>query len=101
MQKAGFLTTRLMCSKFSPTEQWSPINPEGKKHYDREFLLQFQLAPEAVVKPPGLPEIPDIILDKVGVRWFLKVIIVSAVVKPPGLPEIPDIIFYRDEKVPD
>ena len=52
-----------------PTDQWSPINPEGKKHYDREFLLQFQLAPEAVVKPPGLPEIPDIILDKVGTNF--------------------------------
>ena len=49
-------------------DQWSPINPEGKKHYDREFLLQFQLAPEAVVKPPGLPEIPDIILDKVCLK---------------------------------
>lgn len=50
---------------FFVTEQWSPLNPEGKKHYDREFLLQFQNEYSAVQKPAGLPDIPDIILDKV------------------------------------
>ncbi|XP_053379539.1 eukaryotic translation initiation factor 4 gamma 1-like [Mercenaria mercenaria] len=45
-------------------EQWSPLNPEGKKHYDREFLLQFQNDYNAIQKPAGLPDIPDIILDK-------------------------------------
>lgn len=47
------------------TDQWSPLNPEGKKHYDREFLLQFQYESAATSKPAGLPDIPDIVLDKV------------------------------------
>lgn len=46
-------------------DQWSPLNPEGKKHYDREFLLQFQYEATATSKPAGLPDIPDIVLDKV------------------------------------
>ncbi|XP_053379713.1 uncharacterized protein LOC128548550 isoform X2 [Mercenaria mercenaria] len=45
-------------------EQWSPLNPEGKKHYDRDFLLQFQNDYNAIQKPAGLPDILDIILDK-------------------------------------
>ena len=46
------------------TDQWSPVNPEGKKQYGRDFLLQFQ--PECKDKPDGLPHIPDIVLDKVS-----------------------------------
>ncbi|XP_052211936.1 eukaryotic translation initiation factor 4 gamma 1-like isoform X2 [Dreissena polymorpha] len=45
-------------------DQWSPLNPEGKKHYDREFLLQFQFDSAAITKPAGLPDLPDVILDK-------------------------------------
>ncbi|WAR13850.1 IF4G1-like protein [Mya arenaria] len=45
-------------------DQWSPLNLEGKKHYDREFLLQFQFESQATTKPAGLPDIPDIVLDK-------------------------------------
>ncbi|XP_041479661.1 eukaryotic translation initiation factor 4 gamma 1-like isoform X3 [Lytechinus variegatus] len=43
-------------------DQWSPNNPEGKKQYDRDFLLQFQKG--CTDKPDGLPNIPDIVLDK-------------------------------------
>ncbi|XP_078696975.1 eukaryotic translation initiation factor 4 gamma 1-like isoform X4 [Branchiostoma floridae x Branchiostoma belcheri] len=43
-------------------DQWSPLNPEGKKQYDRSFLLQFQ--PECIDKPDGLPKIVDVVLDK-------------------------------------
>ncbi|XP_045163528.1 eukaryotic translation initiation factor 4 gamma 1-like isoform X2 [Mercenaria mercenaria] len=43
--------------------QWSPLHPEGKKHYDREFLLQFQNDYNAIQKPSGLPDIPEISLD--------------------------------------
>ncbi|XP_078614810.1 uncharacterized protein LOC144883967 isoform X5 [Branchiostoma floridae x Branchiostoma japonicum] len=43
-------------------DQWNPLNSEGKKQYDRSFLLQFQ--PECIDKPDGLPKIVDVVLDK-------------------------------------
>ena len=46
-------------------EQWKPLNPEGKKQYDREFLLDFQFVPASIQKPEGLPPISDVVLDKV------------------------------------
>ncbi|XP_056018647.1 eukaryotic translation initiation factor 4 gamma 3-like isoform X6 [Ostrea edulis] len=45
-------------------DQWSPLNPEGKRLYDRDFLLSIQYSSESVQKPAGLPDLPDIILDK-------------------------------------
>jgi translation initiation factor 4G len=47
-----------------PEDQWSPINLEGKKQYDRDFLLQLQFSTESLEKPDGLPKLPDVILDK-------------------------------------
>ncbi|XP_052217168.1 uncharacterized protein LOC127835025 isoform X2 [Dreissena polymorpha] len=44
--------------------QWSPLNPNGKKHYDREFLIQFQFHSTATTKPAGFPDIPGIVLEK-------------------------------------
>ncbi|KAK3598299.1 hypothetical protein CHS0354_010275 [Potamilus streckersoni] len=49
-------------------DQWSPINHEGKKQYDRDFLLQLQNAPESTLKPLDLPDIPDIIIEKPSFR---------------------------------
>ncbi|XP_051493302.1 eukaryotic translation initiation factor 4 gamma 3 isoform X4 [Apus apus] len=46
-------------------EQWKPLDPEGKKQYDREFLLDFQFMPACIQKPEGLPAISDVVLDKV------------------------------------
>ncbi|XP_064599552.1 eukaryotic translation initiation factor 4 gamma 1-like isoform X2 [Liolophura sinensis] len=45
-------------------DQWSPLNPEGKKCYDRAFLLELQYSTESVTKPEGLPHLPDVILDE-------------------------------------
>ncbi|KFQ12702.1 Eukaryotic translation initiation factor 4 gamma 3, partial [Leptosomus discolor] len=45
-------------------EQWKPLDPEGKKQYDREFLLDFQFMPACIQKPEGLPPISDVVLDK-------------------------------------
>jgi translation initiation factor 4G len=45
-------------------DQWSPLNPEGKKLYDRHFLLDLQYSTESVEKPTGLPNLPDIILNE-------------------------------------
>lgn len=49
----------------SLTEQWKPLDTEGKKQYDREFLLDFQFMPACIQKPEGLPPISDVVLDKV------------------------------------
>ncbi|XP_065935828.1 eukaryotic translation initiation factor 4 gamma 3 isoform X4 [Magallana gigas] len=45
-------------------DQWSPLNPEGKRLYDRDFLLSVQYSSESTQKPAGLPDLPEIILDK-------------------------------------
>ncbi|MEE6482368.1 hypothetical protein FKM82_013231 [Ascaphus truei] len=45
----------------SPTEQ-----PDGKKQYNRDFLLGFQFMPACVQKPEGLPPISDVVLDKIN-----------------------------------
>ncbi|XP_071431821.1 eukaryotic translation initiation factor 4 gamma 3 isoform X7 [Pithys albifrons albifrons] len=47
-------------------EQWKPLDPEGKKQYDREFLLDIQFLPACVQRPEGLPPISDVVLDKVN-----------------------------------
>lgn len=47
-------------------DQWSPINMEGKKQYDREFLLQLQKDPKSLIKPADLP-VMEIIRDKANV----------------------------------
>uniref|UniRef100_A0A8C5Q9N7 Eukaryotic translation initiation factor 4 gamma 3 n=1 Tax=Leptobrachium leishanense TaxID=445787 RepID=A0A8C5Q9N7_9ANUR len=45
----------------APNEQ-----PDGKRQYDREFLLGFQFMPACVLKPEGLPPISDVVLDKIN-----------------------------------
>lgn len=45
-------------------DQWSPHNPDGKKQYDRDFLLDLQFSNESLSKPCGLPDLPDVILMK-------------------------------------
>nr|XP_040143995.1 eukaryotic translation initiation factor 4 gamma 3 isoform X12 [Ictidomys tridecemlineatus] len=50
---------------FKP-ESWKPSDTEGKKQYDREFLLDFQFMPACIQKPEGLPPISDVVLDKIN-----------------------------------
>ncbi|XP_069893823.1 eukaryotic translation initiation factor 4 gamma 3 isoform X4 [Dipodomys merriami] len=50
---------------FKP-ESWKPTDNEGKKQYDREFLLDFQFMPACIQKPEGLPPISDVVLDKIN-----------------------------------
>jgi len=69
-----------MCAFLSLiADQWSPLNPEGKKHYDRNFLLELQYATESLEKPDGLPQLPDVVLDTVSVvklyKMFLLIIL--------------------------
>ena len=44
--------------------QCSPLNPEGKKQYDRNFLLKLQYEPTSMICPVNLPVLPDIILKE-------------------------------------
>merc|ERR1719402_500549 len=44
-------------------DQWSPLNPEGKKQYDREFLICLQRDPLSLTKPNNLPAM-EIVKDK-------------------------------------
>jgi len=44
--------------------QWSPLNPGGKKQYDRNFLLKLQYERSSMTRPVNLPELPDIILNE-------------------------------------
>nr|XP_026694997.1 eukaryotic translation initiation factor 4 gamma 1 [Ciona intestinalis] len=43
-------------------DQWSPLNQEGKKVYNRSFLLQFRNL--SLSKPQDLPNIDDIVMDR-------------------------------------
>uniref|UniRef100_A0AAR2LEU8 Eukaryotic translation initiation factor 4 gamma, 3a n=1 Tax=Pygocentrus nattereri TaxID=42514 RepID=A0AAR2LEU8_PYGNA len=46
-----------------------PAEPElknGKRQYNRDFLLGFQFMPACVQKPEGLPPISDVVLDKIN-----------------------------------
>uniref|UniRef100_A0A803TAZ0 Eukaryotic translation initiation factor 4 gamma 3 n=1 Tax=Anolis carolinensis TaxID=28377 RepID=A0A803TAZ0_ANOCA len=56
----------IKCPPSVLTEQWKPLNPDGKKQYGREFLLDFQFMPACVQKPEGLPPISDVVLDKIN-----------------------------------
>ncbi|GFQ88988.1 eukaryotic translation initiation factor 4 gamma 3 [Trichonephila clavata] len=67
-------------------DQWSPLNPEGKKQYDRDFLLQLQSQPMSLCKPMNLPNV-DVIKDKVQIQKL-----------PPTM--IPRIRTYKDPFMP-
>ncbi|XP_077070711.1 eukaryotic translation initiation factor 4 gamma 3 isoform X3 [Siphateles boraxobius] len=43
-----------------------PAEKNGKKQYNRDFLLGFQFMPACVHKPEGLPPISDVVLDKIN-----------------------------------
>ncbi|XP_067302401.1 eukaryotic translation initiation factor 4 gamma 3 isoform X4 [Pseudorasbora parva] len=43
-----------------------PAEKNGKKQYERDFLLGFQFMPACVQKPEGLPPISDVVLDKIN-----------------------------------
>ncbi|GFU09861.1 eukaryotic translation initiation factor 4 gamma 3 [Nephila pilipes] len=73
-------------------DQWSPLNPEGKKQYDRDFLLQLQSQPMSLRKPMHLPNL-DVIKDKAQIQRLTEVNRV-----PP--PMISQIRTYNDPFMP-
>lgn len=74
-QGGGYRTGHIRVSLLPLTaEQWKPLNPEEKKRYDREFLLGFQFIFASMQKPEGLPQITDVVLDKVGAALEIGVV---------------------------
>lgn len=74
-QGGGYRTGHIKVSLLPLTaEQWKPLNPEEKKRYDREFLLGFQFIFASMQKPEGLPQITDVVLDKVGAALEIGVV---------------------------
>ena len=51
--------------------QWAPNNTEGKKQYDRDFLIQLQKDPLSLAKPTNLPNM-EIIKDKANADRNIK-----------------------------
>ncbi|KAK3598292.1 hypothetical protein CHS0354_010267 [Potamilus streckersoni] len=60
-QKAVLRSKKVECS---------PIIPDSKKKYDRKFLLKLQNAPQSMIKPANLPDIPEIIIEKPNFQIF-------------------------------
>ncbi|XP_010880080.3 eukaryotic translation initiation factor 4 gamma 3 isoform X6 [Esox lucius] len=46
--------------------QEDPTDTNGKRQYNREFLLAFQFMAACTQKPDGLPQISDVVLDKIN-----------------------------------
>ncbi|KAJ8897594.1 hypothetical protein PR048_002943 [Dryococelus australis] len=46
-----------------PADQWSPINPDGKKKYERDFLMELQNDPSSRKKPDNLPDLEVVLQD--------------------------------------
>ncbi|XP_066527180.1 eukaryotic translation initiation factor 4 gamma 3 isoform X2 [Hoplias malabaricus] len=61
------ITEDRKCSTGTPSLiQEVLIQSNGKKQYDRDFLLGFQFMPACMQKPEGLPPISDVVLDKIN-----------------------------------
>nr|CAD7592212.1 unnamed protein product [Timema genevievae] len=43
-------------------DQWSPVNPDGKKKYERDFLMELQNDPQSKKKPDNLPDL-EVVLN--------------------------------------
>lgn len=44
-------------------DQWSPLNTDGKKCYDRDFLICLQNNPKCKKKPDNLPDLDIVLKD--------------------------------------
>ena len=53
-------------------DQWAPHNPDGKKQYGRDFLLQLQMDPLSLKKLEAMPTGIEIVKDKVNKRVLLQ-----------------------------
>ncbi|XP_069700452.1 eukaryotic translation initiation factor 4 gamma 3-like isoform X2 [Periplaneta americana] len=49
-------------------DQWSPLNLEGKKKYERDFLMELQNDPQSKKKPENLPDLEIVLKDNTNRR---------------------------------
>lgn len=68
-------------------DQWSPLNPDGKRKYERDFLLELQNDPQSRKKPENLPDLEVVLKDtgnKVCIRCEnlvdFRVLVVTSVI---------------------
>ncbi|XP_046395906.1 eukaryotic translation initiation factor 4 gamma 1-like isoform X2 [Ischnura elegans] len=54
---------KLKLKEGSKDDQWSPQNPQGKKKYERDFLLKIRDDPQSMKKPDNLPDIDIVLKD--------------------------------------
>ncbi|KAG8239741.1 hypothetical protein J437_LFUL018437, partial [Ladona fulva] len=57
------IISKLIAKNNYKEDQWSPLNPQGKKKYERDFLLGLQNDPQSVKKPENLPDIDIVLKD--------------------------------------
>ncbi|XP_045931395.1 eukaryotic translation initiation factor 4 gamma 3 isoform X1 [Micropterus dolomieu] len=50
----------------APQDMEDLADSNGKRQYNRDFLLGFQFMPACIQKPEGLPPISDVVLDKMN-----------------------------------
>uniref|UniRef100_A0A672T6K3 Eukaryotic translation initiation factor 4 gamma 3 n=1 Tax=Sinocyclocheilus grahami TaxID=75366 RepID=A0A672T6K3_SINGR len=71
---SGICSSHDLCYKSGKIK--SLVQSNGKRQYDRDFLLGFQFMPACVQKPEGLPQISDVVLDKVvfvvGISYVVR-----------------------------
>ena len=53
-------------------DMWSPLNPSGKKQYDRDFLIQLQFDDLSQIKPEQLPDMD--IIKACDYIWIINTI---------------------------
>jgi hypothetical protein len=54
-------------------DQWSPLNQEGKKSYDRDFLMKFRNHPQSKKKPENLTDLEVVLkysTSRVSLKWL-------------------------------
>jgi translation initiation factor 4G len=56
-----------------PPDQWSPLNPEGKKKYERDFLMELQNDPQSKKKPENLPDLEVVLKDNTNRVSYMTV----------------------------
>lgn len=57
------VTSTLTTTTPVPTDRWTPENKDGKKRYDREFLLGFKDKKQCQILPDAIKNNPDLMLQ--------------------------------------
>ncbi|XP_078052636.1 eukaryotic translation initiation factor 4 gamma isoform X2 [Augochlora pura] len=67
-QTDAHVTNQIILKYKYKDDQWSPINKNGKKIYDREFLITLQEDPSSKIRPSNLPDLDVVLKDGAKAR---------------------------------